>query len=149
MGLALVVAFGAGGPGFAQDALREAGASPLLPDPAAMRRVEASVDRAIEYLLSEQRENGSWPSQYGDNHGVNGLCLLALLGRGHVPGRGPYRESVNLAVEHLLATQHESGLYRSPNNSHGPMYEHALATLAMVEAYGYLPSRSVRRQSAP
>lgn len=129
----------------AQDALRDGGASPLLPDPQAMRRVEASVDRAVNYLISQQRENGAWPSGHGDNHGVNGLCLLALLGRGHVPGRGPHRDAVNLAVEHLLATQHKSGLYKSPNNSHGPMYEHALATLAMIEAYGYLPARPVRR----
>lgn len=130
-----------------QDALSAGGASPLLPDPQAMRRVEASVDRAITYLISQQRENGSWPSGHGDNHGVNGLCLLALLGRGHLPGRGPHRDAVNLAVEHLLATQHKSGLYKSPNNSHGPMYEHALATLAMVEAYGYLPARPVRRSA--
>ena len=112
----------------------------LLPDPQEMARVEASVDRALEYLVRQQRPEGNWPSSYGSNNGVNALCLLAFLGRGHVPGRGPYKTVVDKAVNYLLATQQSTGLYRSPNPSSGPMYEHALATLAMIEAYGLIPS---------
>jgi len=117
----------------------------LLPDPREMARVEASVDRALEYLLRQQRPDGSWPSSYGSNHGVNALCLLAFLGRGHVPGRGPYKAVVDRAVNYILATQQSNGLYRSPNpHGGGPMYEQGLATLAMVEAYGLIPSDQMR-----
>ncbi|MFW6059177.1 MAG: prenyltransferase/squalene oxidase repeat-containing protein [Phycisphaeraceae bacterium] len=119
----------------------------LLPDPEQMARVEASVDRALEYLLTQQKADGSWPSGFGgdgSNNGVNALCLLAYLGRGHAPGRGPYREVVDRAVRYLLATQEDNGLFKSPNNSHGPMYEHALATLALIEAYGFSPSQDMR-----
>jgi len=117
----------------------------LLPDPREMARVEASVDRALEYLAKQQHADGSWPSHYGKNNGINGICLLAFLGRGHVPGRGPYQDVVDRAVNFLLATQKPNGLYLSPNPSNGPMYEHALATLALVEAYGFIPSLSMRR----
>ncbi len=117
----------------------------LLPDPVLMRRVEASVDRALEYLLRVQNADGSWPSAFGRNNGTNAICVLAFLGRGHVPGRGPYRPLVERGVAFILATQNASGLYQSPNASHGPMYEHALATLAMIEAYGFIPTPEMRK----
>jgi hypothetical protein len=116
----------------------------LLPDPEMMRRVEASVDRALEYLLTQQLPTGSWPSQFGDNHGINAVCVLAFLGRGHAPGRGPYAPVLDRGLAHILATQNEQGLYHSPNPSHGPMYEHGLATLAVVEAYGFVGTKAMR-----
>ena len=117
----------------------------LLPDPRQMARVEASVDRALEYLLTQQRPDGSWPCTAGSNHGINGLCLLAFLGRGHVPGRGPYQAVVDRAINHIIATQLDNGLYNPPNRlGSGPMYAHALATLALIEAYGFIPSPEMR-----
>lgn len=117
----------------------------MILDPQRMRRVEASVDRSLEYLARHQRDNGSWPCSFGNNHGVNAVCLLAFLGRGHTPGRGPFHIITGRAVRCILADQRADGLYASPNASHGPMYEHALATLAMIEAYGYMPTRQMRR----
>jgi len=122
-----------------------ASAVDVLPDEARMRRVEASVDRALEYLARHQHPDGAWPSGLGKNNGINGVCLLAFLGRGHVPGRGPFRATVEKAITFIAATQDDMGLYRSPNPTHGPMYEHALATLAMIESYGYLSSLSMRK----
>jgi prenyltransferase beta subunit len=52
---------------------------------------------------------------------------------------------VNRAIRHILSTQQDNGLYRSPDNSHGPMYEHALAALAMIESYAFLPSDEIRQ----
>jgi hypothetical protein len=116
----------------------------LLPDPREMARVEAAVDRALEYLLEHQNPDGSWPSGFGSNNGINALCLLAFLARGHEPGRGPYQHVIDRAINYLLATQRDDGLFRSPDSSHGPMYEHGLATLAMIEAYGFLPTPPIR-----
>jgi len=117
----------------------------LLPDPHQTARVEASVDRALEYLLQRQRPDGGWPCAGGSNGAINALCLLAFLGRGHVPGRGPYQQVVDRAVNCILATQLDSGLYKPPKQlSGGPMYSHALATLAMIEAYGFIPSPRMR-----
>ena len=140
-GAAALVLLLAAGPAGAQGAVV---AENLLPDPQQMARVEAAVDRALEYIQQQQRPNGSWPSSFGSNNGINGICLLAFLGRGHVPGRGPYQDVVDRGVNYILATQQKNGLYLSPNPSTGPMYEHALATLAMVEAYGFIPSVAMR-----
>lgn len=116
----------------------------LLPDPREMARIEASADKALEYLVRQQLPDGNWPSSFGSNNGVNALCLLAFLGRGHVPGRGPYQSVVDRAVNYLLATQQTNGLYLSPNPSNGPMYEHGLTTLAMIESYGQIPTPQMR-----
>ena len=108
-----------------------------------MRRVEASIDRALEYLVRRQNGDGSWIAWCGRNNAVNGAALLAFLGRGHVPGRGPYQPVVDRAVAFILATQTPEGLYRSPNGAR-PMYEQGLCTLAMIEASGCVVSPEMR-----
>jgi prenyltransferase beta subunit len=129
-------------------ALAEDPVAEAQPDAAQLARVEAAVDRALQYLATVQNEEGSFPqgvNPVGPNNGVNGVCLLAYLGRGHTPSRGPYRQVVNRAIRYILSTQTETGLYASKGPSHGVMYEHALATLSMVESYGSVPSLEMRR----
>lgn len=138
--VALVVALGAA-PVRGQ---ADGGGTPLLPDPQQMARVEAAVDRALEYLLKHQHADGSWPSGKGINNGINAICLLAFLGRGHVPGRGPYHLVVDRAVTFIRATQRADGLFQTPSGWNGTMYEHGLCTLAMIESYGFLASADMR-----
>jgi prenyltransferase beta subunit len=77
---------------------------------------------------------------------VTALCLLAFMGRGPAPGRGPYRETVGRTIEFLLDSRQDNGLIVRPGgNSHGPMYEHALATLGLIEASGWLVEPEVRQ----
>jgi hypothetical protein len=119
-----------------------------VPDAHEMLRVEAAVDRALDHLARRQNEEGWWPQAVngaGPNNGINGFGLLAFLGRGHTPGRGPHQNTVGCAVNYILSTQNEQGLYASPGPSQGPMYEHALATLSLIEAYGAVGSLDMRR----
>jgi hypothetical protein len=120
----------------------------VMPDARELQRVEASVDRALEHLARTQHEDGWWPQAVnpaGPNNGIDAYCLLAFLGRGHTPGRGPYQQVVGRTVNHLMSTQNKNGQYVSVGASHGPMYEHALATLALTEAYGSVPSLDMRK----
>ncbi|MCC7192632.1 MAG: terpene cyclase/mutase family protein [Phycisphaeraceae bacterium] len=116
-----------------------ADADGALPDPREMERVEASIDKALEYLRKHQQPDGSWPSS-GNREGINAFCLLAFLGRGHEPGRGPYKDVVDRAVTHLLSVQIDTGFFPVQ------MYDHGLCTLALTEAYGFIPSPSLRKQ---
>jgi hypothetical protein len=95
-----------------------------------VERVTAATDRALAYLASKQRPDGGWHN----NNAVNGLALLAFLGRGHVPGRGPYKDVLEKGKRYLLATARPDGYV-----SFSSMYEHGLATLALAEMYGMDP----------
>lgn len=99
-----------------------------------VERVSASVDRGLEYLAAKQKPDGSWHN----NNAVNALAILAFLGRGHVPGRGPYRDVVSKAAKSLIASQRADGYLAFDR-----MYEHGLATLALAELYGMDPDPKV------
>ncbi len=115
-------------PGLADDA------APLT-EAQVVARVTGSIDRALEYLASKQKPDGSWHT----NNAVNGLALLAFLGRGHVPGRGPYREVVDRGKAFILASARADGYL-----AFDKMYEHGLATLALAEMYGMDPDPKLR-----
>ena len=107
-----------------------------------MERVTRAVDRALTYLAAKQRTDGAWT----DNQAVNSVAILAFLGRGNVPGRGPYRDLLARAKTFILISQRADGMFVSPQPSHGPMYEHAMSTLACAEMYGMDPDPALEEK---
>jgi hypothetical protein len=93
-----------------------------------VERVTAAVDKSLAFLAAKQKSDGSWH----ENHAVNALALLAFMGRGHTPGRGPYRDILERGKRFLLSSTHKDNGYISFSS----MYEHGLATLALAEMYG-------------
>jgi hypothetical protein len=69
--------------------------------------------------------------------GVSGLSLLAFLGAGYTD-RGkltdPYVKNVSKGLRFLMSVQDEEGCFGSRSSKHF-MYNHAIATLAMAEAF--------------
>jgi hypothetical protein len=104
-----------------------------------VRKVRSATSRALEYLRSKQRPNGSWH----DNQAMNALALLAFLGRGHVPGRGPYREVLEKGKQYLINNARADGLLASAASQ--PMYQHGLCTLALAEMYGMDPDPELEK----
>ena len=113
----------------AQAARRAAGSAPLT-EIKVVQRVTVGVDKALDYMASKQRPDGGWH----DNNAVNGLALLAYMGRCHTPGRGPYRDVLERGKRFILASAKPNGYV-----SFDRMYQHALATLALAELYGMDP----------
>jgi hypothetical protein len=118
----------------AQQPVAPASSEPLT-ETAVVERVTAAVDRSLQYLADKQNADGSWT----DNQAPNALTMLAFMGRGHVPGRGPFRETLQRGKAYILSNQQTNGVFASTRPSHGPMYEHALTTLACSEMYGMDP----------
>ena len=67
--------------------------------------------------------------------GVTGLALLAFLGEGSTMRGGKYRDNVRRGVKWLISQQGEDGLFGT-NATGDYIYDHAIAALAMCEAYG-------------
>jgi len=94
----------------------------------------SAVDAALHWLAVHQEADGHWdPKKYegsGNDVGATGLALLAFMGGGHTARRGEYRRSVMRGLEWLLRCKKRDGMIGSS------MYEHAIATIALCEAYG-------------
>jgi hypothetical protein len=123
---------------------------PSLPPPAdnvlsplQQRQTEQAVDQALAWLASQQDADGSFRTLDRARTGVTGLCVLAFLSRGHLPGEGRYGEHISRGIQFLLAGQTEHGLL---SNDFGPgtgqqdekcaVYNHPIAGLTLCEAYG-------------
>jgi len=118
-----------------------------------------AVKRALAWLAAHQAPSGAWqaagfadwcngkpilgeklsPDGRGKalyDPGVTGLALLAFLGAGHTSqGQSPYAGAVKRGLRYLKTIQDEEGCF-GPRSSQQFIYNHAAASLAMIEAYG-------------
>lgn len=126
------------------------------------QRAHSAIDRALMWLKRHQSPDGGWDSdEYwtncvdtikcepgrnvnGADEALTGYAVLCFLGAGYdhkTPHK--YRKTVNDGIQWLLANQ-KNGLFGSRN------YEHAIATMAICEAYAMTmdPSLKTRCQDA-
>ena len=118
------------------------------------RETERAVADGLAWLAAHQRPDGVWDrrgfdklcpkhdrcSQTALNRlskdldvGVSALAALAFLGAGHTHEEGPYRQNLTRVFEFILAQQDGDGSFAG--RSGNQMYNDALATLAVAEAY--------------
>jgi hypothetical protein len=113
------------------------------------RRVDASVERALNFLAAQQRPDGSFPTLRQGQPAVTSFCVLAFMAHGHNPGDGPYGRRLERAVDFIVSCQWKSGLIAlvapegrriDRNVTHGigttVVYNHAIASLTLSEIYG-------------
>ena len=96
-----------------------------------------SIDKALAYLAKNQKPDGTFPQ--GDAAGttaVPSLAVMAFMARGHVPGQGPYGDTLNRSIDYILESQQEDGLISRNQNGNHVMYEHGISTVMLAEVYG-------------
>lgn len=123
-----------------------------LPSP----KTEAAIELGLVFLSRYQSADGSWSfNNFADgkaelpddeeaimvsDSAATGLALLSYLGAGYHHKSDQYQEHVRNGLDFLVQHQREDGdLYidQDPNSSRSAwMYSHAIATLALCEAYG-------------
>ena len=97
-------------------------------------KASRAIDKGLQYLLENQREDGSWG---GNDEGarstaITSLVLMAFMSRAEFPGSGPNGEALTRAKDWLLKQA-----AASPNGYLGStMYEHGIATLSLSELWG-------------
>ncbi|MFM7051570.1 MAG: prenyltransferase/squalene oxidase repeat-containing protein [Planctomycetota bacterium] len=102
-------------------------------------KLEDAVRKGCEALRRMQKPDGAYgQGRYGTHIGVTSLGAIALMADGNVPGRGDYGDSVQKALDFVLANATETGLLVS-DETHGPMYGHGFAALFLGEIYGMNP----------
>lgn len=122
---------------------------------------EKAVEDGIDWIVRHQRGDGGWSLNFQgqcQGHGcapqtamesdaaATGLGLLPLLGAGHIhTQKSRYQANVRQGLGWLVGRQQETGdLYvGAPGMAH--MYSHAIATMALCEAYGISLDPALRR----
>jgi hypothetical protein len=119
----------------------------LTPDE--WRRLDAAIDRALNWLITQQRPDGSFPTLERGQPGVTSLCVLAFMAHGHSVGEGKYGPQLDSAAEYIIACQKQNGLV-TRLGPEGPRitadianeigeptaYNHAISALTLSEMYG-------------
>lgn len=93
-----------------------------------------AIEQGLRWLQEHQNDDGSWsPAEGGDPLATTSLAVLALLGEGSTMRMGPYKTSIKAGIQWLRQQQKENGEF-GDGTGQDPA-GHAMATLAMVEAY--------------
>jgi hypothetical protein len=115
---------------------------PLL-TPEEWTLVDRSVDRGIEFLARQQDADGSFPSAVCSQPGITSLCVMAMLARGHQPGKGRYGRQLERAIDFVLTLQDpRTGAITDPTvlgqRREGVFgtYNHAISGVMLGEVYG-------------
>jgi hypothetical protein len=111
---------------------------------------EEAIELGLAFLARFQKRDGSWTlQQFAVIDGVSAiesdtaataLAMLAFQGAGYNHQEHQYKEVVAGALNFIITHQTASGDYYMPQgtaeNRVARLYGHAIATLAMCEAYG-------------
>jgi hypothetical protein len=120
----------------------------VLP-PEEWKRVDAAVERALNWMAAKQLDSGEFPTLVRGQPGVTSLCMMAFLSHGHMPKAGPYGRRLERAADYVIGCQKENGLISIvgldgpkviPETPSGlgvnAAYNHAISALLLSELYG-------------
>lgn len=101
------------------------------------REVDAAVQSALQFLVSQQRPSGGWVVDMhgGEATSATSLALMSFLAAGYVPGDPPYEAVFKRGLDYVLRHQQSDGVV-AVNKNRGPMYCHGISTLMLAEIVG-------------
>ncbi len=116
-------------------------------------RSEKAVDDGLDWIIRHQKVDGGWSLNFqgeckGDgcslfvasadsDTAATGLALLPILGAGHIHTvKSRYQGNVRRGLDWLIERQNPAGELYLGGAENTRMYSHAIATMALCEAYG-------------
>jgi len=126
---------------------------------------EQALKDGLDWLAKHQDQDGKWTADDYTDHcppddicredgdggealhdvGMTGLCLLAFLGDGNTTTKGEYADNVARGIKYLKGQQDPDTGLLGDDIGHGFMYNHAIGTLAICEAYYFSKSPLIKR----
>ena len=135
------------------------------------KQVDKSVRRGLQWLVTQQRKDGSFKTHERAQPAVTSFCVMAFLAQGESPADGQYQQQLAKAVDFIIDQQKPNGLIarvgpdavpiprdwytiEGPENSNIPnriavtsVYNHAISALALSEAYGQCNSEQAKKMA--
>lgn len=114
------------------------------------RASETAVEQGLQWIIEHQLDDGSWRLKHGGGRcqgycanpgkmesttAATGLALMALLGAGYTHRSGPYQNEIQKALDFLMEEMRISKHGGSLVQGEKGMYSHAIATIALSEAF--------------
>ncbi|MEI8211007.1 MAG: prenyltransferase/squalene oxidase repeat-containing protein [Planctomycetota bacterium] len=118
-------------------------------------QTEEAIERGLEFLAQYQRPEGAWhlndfgkKTRMQSDTAATALALLSFQGAGYSHEQFKYQATCKRAIDWLRSIQKKNGdLYASMDEAsdvNAWLYSHAIATLAMCEAYGMTQDEAIR-----
>ena len=123
-------------------------------------QTERAIEMGLEFLARCQLADGSWTlsqfdnkntyfqSQLNSDTAATGMALLAFQGAGYNHREFKYANRIKNGIDWLITNQtDDGGLYvetDKKSNEACRLYSHAIAALAMAEAYGMTQDPEIR-----
>jgi len=121
-------------------------ANAQLEEPDLRDRVDRAIERGLEFLMTQQQDDGSYKGPQGNTTAVPALAGMAFLAKGYVPGEGVYGETINRSIDYILSMADELGYFGKAGN--GRLYAHSIATLFLSEVSGMVDAARQTRIEA-
>ena len=118
----------------------------------AAQSIEAkAIDQALDWFAHTQEKSGAWDATKWQGNkqyevGLTGVALLAFMKHAETGGKDAYAGVVRRAIDYLVRQQDAQGAI-GPACS-GRMYNHGIATVALLEAYRKTGSGTLREPIA-
>lgn len=102
-------------------------------------RIDRAIQNGLEFLARRQvADQGYFRGKY--RNAYTALACLALMAAGEQDGRSEYGTQLRRGIIYLVEQTKEKGPYLGTDGSR--MYGHAIATVALCEAYGMLANHA-------
>lgn len=117
-------------------------------DAATWKKLDATVDRGLAWLATQQQKDGSFKTIQRGQPGVTAFCVMAFLAQGETPVDGKYQKQLSEVIDFIVKQQKPNGLIAASAPDRVPIprvkssagtsavYNHAISALALSEAYG-------------
>ena len=123
---------------------------------------EKAVENGLNWIVRHQRADGGWSlnfqsqcqgqgcpqhqSSVDSDAAATGLALLPLLGAGHIhTAKSRYQNNVRQGLAWLVQHQNTTGDLHQGEPGLAHLYSHAIASMALCEAYGLSHDPSLRQ----